>query len=135
MYLSYSVQFSKTIFFLQLALYTVVFCCHTQATYLVYHLVWILSTTFFKSFKTLSKKGFYLISFSCLRLLATCFILTYKTIAIIIFLPIYLTYFYIALKYSLFLNYHIIDTLGFVISIILIHNIEIMYYLQQKGPD
>ena len=86
-----------------------------------------LVNNFFQIFQNSFKKGFYLISFNCLCLLATCFILTYKIIAIIIHLLVYLIYFYISLKYSFFLNHYIIDTLGFVIVIILIHSFEIIY--------
>ena len=91
MYLYYSVQFSKTIFFHNFTLLLFAFLCHPQATYLVYHLILTMSTTFFKVFL---KFVFQLLSLS-----ATCFILTYHTLNSCLLILIYT---YLFIYYSFF---------------------------------
>ena len=48
----------KDHFLSQLSLLLFVFFCHTQATHLVYHLIWIMSTTFSKLFNLLLFSNF-----------------------------------------------------------------------------
>ncbi|NYC69490.1 hypothetical protein FHX84_005645, partial [Clostridium beijerinckii] len=80
-------NFQRPIFFPTI-LIVVINLCHPQATYLVYHLFYIMSIAFFKIFKIIFKIQICDLSLSYLHISATLFILTRSRYAVNIFVKI-----------------------------------------------